>query len=324
VILQVRAKVRGDRLRDLNRRKLDGTLTERVARERRSRDAARLFAIEERLDLPVPFHPVGETGPAGALTRGEHRPDQRKDAGGLDQQPGRLVRQMLPVQCVELPFEVIAHQYDREVRSAALDDANAKRRQSGFEFRCPRDVDRLNAHANLLEVRIGHPRRKPEARPIGGRGTLRRAGGGRDDEAAIDQPIQGFLDFVRRKIPFHLTKDLAKSLSGTYRDGERAIERAVKKELPVLGIEAHNVGRQHVGAEILRELRNVLALVQREAGGAIACHEVSTHASELIATSPDRRCKGRHCKGRHCKGRHCKARRLQVARAPSGLRLRSR
>ena len=98
VIAQVRAKVGGDRLRDLDGRKLDAALSERVPGQRRNGDAARLLAVEERLDLPVAFHAIGETSPAGALARAEHRPHQGKNAGGLDEQPGRTVRQMLPVQ----------------------------------------------------------------------------------------------------------------------------------------------------------------------------------------------------------------------------------
>ena len=47
VIAQVGAKVGGDRFRDLDGRKLDGALSEHVAGERRSRDAAGLSAVEE-------------------------------------------------------------------------------------------------------------------------------------------------------------------------------------------------------------------------------------------------------------------------------------
>ena len=46
-------------------------------------------------------------------------------------------------------------------------------------------------------------------------------------------------------------------------DGERTIELAVKKELPVLGIEAHDIGWQHIDGEIRRELRNVFAVKLR-------------------------------------------------------------
>ena len=62
----------------------------------------------------------------------------------------------------------------------------------------------------------------------------------------------------------------------------------MKKELPVLGIEAHDIGRQHIDGEIRRELRNVFAVMLRKAVPVIACHEVSTRT---FATTPDRRCK---------------------------------
>ena len=67
MIAQVGAKVGGDRFRDLDGRKLDGALSEHAVRERRGRDATGLLAVEKRLDLAVACHPLGETGPAGAL-----------------------------------------------------------------------------------------------------------------------------------------------------------------------------------------------------------------------------------------------------------------
>ena len=133
VIAQVGAKVGGDRFRDLDRCKLDAALSEHVAGERRSGDAAGLSAVEERLDLAVAFHPLGKTGPAGALARAEHRPHQGKNAGGLDQQPGRAVRQVLPVQFGQSSFEIIAHQRDRQI-GGAFHDANAQPPQGGAEL----------------------------------------------------------------------------------------------------------------------------------------------------------------------------------------------
>ena len=62
----------------------------------------------------------------------------------------------------------------------------------------------------------------------------------------------------------------------------------MKKELPVLGIEAHDIGWQHIDGEIRRELRNVFAVMLRKAVPVIACHEVSTRTS---ATTPRRQCK---------------------------------
>ena len=67
MIVQVGAKAGRDRLRDLGRREIDGALSERVASERRSRNAAGLLAVEERLDLAVAVHALGETAPAGTL-----------------------------------------------------------------------------------------------------------------------------------------------------------------------------------------------------------------------------------------------------------------
>jgi hypothetical protein len=159
----------------------------------------------------------------------------------------------------------------------------------------------LNADTTFLEIFFRDLRREAQARPIGGYG-IRRSARFRDDEAAIDQPLQGFVNLVRWKIPFQRAHELAKTLSTlAYRGSECAIELAVKKELAVLGIEAHDLGRQHIDGEIRREPRNILAVMLRNAIAGIACHAVSTRVSTLIATSPDR---------------HCKTRILELARAP--------
>src|SRR5438132_12701559 len=50
----------------------------------------------------------------------------------------------------------------------------------------------------------------------------------------------------------------------------------MKKELPVLGIQAHHIGRQQIGGEIRREPQNVLADAPGRAGPAIGFHDVST------------------------------------------------
>ena len=244
--------------------------------------------LEQRLDLSVPLHPLGKTHPTGALARAEHRPHQGKNAGGLREQPGRVVGQMLPVQFGQSLLEIIAHQRDRQV-GGALDDANAQSSQRVAEFTCPLHIDRLNAHATFLKIFLRGLRQQAEARPIGGRragGRTRRA----DDVAAVDQPLQGFLDFVGRKIPLQLANELAKTLSAfRYRGRERTIELAVKKELPVLGIEAHDVGGQHIDGEIRRELRDVFARTLRKAGRAIACHEVNIHTLPQLRTVSARR-----------------------------------
>ena len=167
------AKVGGDRFRDFDGCKLDAVLSERVPGERRNRNAAGLAAVEHPLDLPVPSHPVGKTRPAGALAWAEHRPHQGKNAGGLDEQPGRPVRQMLPVEFSQASFEIIAHQRDSQI-GRALHDANAEPAQGGAKLRCALHVDRLNAYAALLQIFLRVIRRQAEACPIGGRG----AGGG--------------------------------------------------------------------------------------------------------------------------------------------------
>ncbi len=111
-----------------------------------------------------------------------------------------------------------------------------------------------------------------------------------DDKAAVDQPLQRFLDFVGRKIPLQLANELAKAFSAfCYRGRQCTIELAVKKELPVLGIEAHDVGGQHIDGEIRRELRDVFACMLRKAGGTIACHEVNIHTLPQLRTASARR-----------------------------------
>jgi hypothetical protein len=48
----------------------------------------------------------------------------------------------------------------------------------------------------------------------------------------------------------------------------------MKQELPVLGVKAYDIGRQHVDGEIRRELRNVFAVMLCNLVSVIACHEV--------------------------------------------------
>ena len=244
--------------------------------------------LEQRLDLPIPFHPLGKTHPTGALAGAEHRPHQGKDAGGLGEHPGRVVGQMLPVQFGQSLLKIIADQRDRQV-GGALDDANAQSSQRVAEFTCPLHIDRLNADTAFLKIFLHGLRQQAEARPIGGR----RAGGGTrraDDIAAVDQPLQRFLDFVGRKIPLQLASELAKTPSTFCDCGcQGTIELAVKKELPVLGIEAHDVGWQHIDGEIRRELRDVFACMLRKAGGTIACHEVNIHTLPQLRTASARR-----------------------------------
>ena len=73
------------------------------------------------------------------------------------------------------------------------------------------------------------------------------------------------MDLVGGKLLLQIANDPSKAPSGRYGVRERAVEFAAKKELPVLGIEAHGIGRQHIDGEILRKLRNVFAVELREA-----------------------------------------------------------
>jgi hypothetical protein len=89
------------------------------------------------------------------------------------------------------------------------------------------------------------------------------------------------MDFVGRKILLQVTNELLKAPSTlSYRIGERAIEFAMKQELPILGIEAHDVGWQHIDTEIRGELRNAFAIRRKLVSGT-ACHEVSARVSAL-------------------------------------------
>src|SRR5438477_527198 len=95
MIAQIGAKARRDRFGDFYRRELDRALPQRVADERRYGDGPRRPAVEKALDLPIPDHAIEQAGPAGGLAGLEHRPDQRKDAGRLNEQPRSLVRDAL-------------------------------------------------------------------------------------------------------------------------------------------------------------------------------------------------------------------------------------
>src|SRR5664279_3949660 len=179
--------------------------------QRRNGDAMGLSAVEKRLDLAIPFHPLGNACPAGAASWSEHRPDERKKAGGLDEQPWRGLCQMLPVHLCQLGFEVIIDQGDRHV-GRTLDHANAELFQSRFEFRCAIDSNRLNADTTFLEIFLRCLRREAEARPIG-RGYARRSARCGQDITALNEPLQSCVDLVGRKTLFQLADDLAKAPS---------------------------------------------------------------------------------------------------------------
>src|ERR1700678_607905 len=86
-----------------------------------------------------------------------------------------------------------------------------------------------------------------------------------------------------------IANELPKALSTLrYRGDEGAIELAMKQELPIVGIEANDIGRQHIDGEIRRELRNVSAVMLCNLVSVIACHEVSTRT---FAAALGRQCK---------------------------------
>ena len=113
----------------------------------------------------------------------------------------------------------------------------------------------------------------------------------RDDKTAIEQPLHRFVDFVGRELPLQPAKDVAKTLSRSDRGCQRAIKRAVKKELSVVGIEAYHVGRQHIDVEIRSEPRNVFAVMLRKGLAAGARRNFGADAFTLVATSVDHHCK---------------------------------
>ncbi len=98
MISEIGAKVGGDRFCDLDRCKRGAALSNRRPRERRRRNLTGAFAVEHRLDLAVARHARGKADPTRAFARAQQRPDQRENARGLDEQPGRAVRQIFPVQ----------------------------------------------------------------------------------------------------------------------------------------------------------------------------------------------------------------------------------
>src|SRR5579885_2019026 len=81
---------------------------------------------------------------------------------------------------------------------------------------------------------------------------------------AIDQTLERFMDSVSRVFFAELANDLSETFAGSDCVGHRTIEFAVQKEFPVLGIEAYDIGRQHIDREIRRKLRNVFGLERRK------------------------------------------------------------
>ena len=67
-----------------------------------------------------------------------------------------------------------------------------------------------------------------------------------------------------------LANEILKTPSSSYCGRERTIELTVKKELPVLGVEANDIGWQHIHGEIRRKPRNIFAVMTRKALPAFA------------------------------------------------------
>ena len=155
--------------------------------ERRDSDAARLLAAEERFDLSIPVHAIGEASPAGALARAEDRADQRENAGRLHQQPVLLRLEPPAVELRELTFEIIADQGDGQI-APALHDLNAENVQRLLQLPRAADPDGFDLNGDLLQIFRGDVRLQAETRPIGRRDAIGCAR--RDDEAAIEQSLE--------------------------------------------------------------------------------------------------------------------------------------
>src|SRR5262249_52351633 len=153
------------------------------------------------------------------------------------------------------------------------DNTNAEALQGGAELLGTSNIDRLNADRRLLEICLTELRREAEARPIGGSEAVGR-GGRRHDIAALNKPRERLLDLVGRKPPAQLARELAEAVSAFgYCCCKRAVEFAVEKKLPGLGIEAHHVGGLNIDSEVRRKLRNFFAVAQCRNGPGSACHK---------------------------------------------------
>jgi hypothetical protein len=120
---------------------------------------------------------------------------------------------------------------------------NAKLAEGVAEFGFPLHPERLDADAAIPKVLLRDLGRHPEASPIagyGGSGSWRSW----NDVAALNHPVDSFLDFVQRKKWLKVGDKFAKTSSASsYGRRESAIKLSMKEELPVLGIEAYDVGR---------------------------------------------------------------------------------
>src|SRR5215475_3248831 len=162
MVTQIGAKAGGDRFGDFNGRKLDTALPKCVAYQWRYGDGLRGSAIEKALDLAVSDHPVEQAGPAGGFAWHERRPDQRKHARWLHEQPWRLARNALLVEFGELTLEIVIDQRDGQIRRSRH-NVNAEFAQSRRELLGAGHVDRFHAHLAAAEIFLGYVGRQPKA-----------------------------------------------------------------------------------------------------------------------------------------------------------------
>ena len=254
MLVQIGAEVAGDRLGDLRGGEANAAQAERMGAERRDGDAARLLAAEERLDLSIPVHAIGEASPAGALARAEDRADQRENAGRLHQQPVLLLLEPPAVEFRELAFEIIADQGDGQI-AAALHDPDAENVQRLLQRPRAADPEGFDLNGDFLQIFRGDVGRQAETRPVGRRNAIGCVH--RDDEAAIEQSLERLVYCVDGKLCGERLAYGVGVLSRADPLGQRAIERATKEKLSVLRIETDSVRRQDIDRKIGRESKDV-------------------------------------------------------------------
>src|SRR5262249_47012847 len=81
VIAEVGGKAGGARFGDRDAGTLNPAVPDRFARQWRDGDATHRSAVEERPDLAVALHALGNADPAGTLARSQQRPHKGEDAG---------------------------------------------------------------------------------------------------------------------------------------------------------------------------------------------------------------------------------------------------
>ncbi len=160
MIVQIRAEAGGDRLRDLHRRQLDAALADSMLDQGRGRKELGLASIEHSLDFAVPLHTICEAHPAGALARRKKRSYQGENAGRLDDDPGRPIRQMALVQLRKRFFEIVADQRNCQI-GGTFDNARSEFAQRLAQFRFPLNINRVDADTALFK--ISFPRQQAAA-----------------------------------------------------------------------------------------------------------------------------------------------------------------